>query len=54
MRRVKVKSVELLKFNKYLVTPSCNHAFVNDTSVNKLKEVPDYINCARCNPPEKP
>ena len=48
MKKVKIVGVELLRFNKYLVTPSCKHSFVNDTSVVKLKDVPDYITCMRC------
>ena len=50
MKRVKVVGIERLKFNKYIVKPSCGHSFVNDTSVTKLKEVPEYITCTRCKP----
>jgi transcription elongation factor Elf1 len=52
MKRVKVKHIQLLKFNKYLVTPTCNHSFVNDTSVTKVKDLPVYVNCVKC--PDKP
>ena len=50
MKKVKVAGIELLKFNKYLVKTSCGHNFVNDTSVVKVKDVPDYVNCSRCKP----
>jgi len=50
VKRVKVVGIELLKFNKYLVKPSCGHSFVNDTSVVKVKEVPEYMICTRCKP----
>lgn len=53
MKRVKVKHIQLLNFNKYLVTPTCNHSFVNDTSVTKVKDLPVYVNCVKCIP-EKP
>ena len=53
MKRVKVKHIQLLRFNKYLVTPTCNHSFVNDTSVTKVKDLPVYVNCVKCIP-EKP
>ena len=54
LKKVKIIGVELLKFNKYLVIPSCKHSFVNDTSVVKLKDVPDQIICDRCKSPDKP
>ena len=53
MKKAKIKNIRLLKFNKYLVIPTCGHSFVNDTSVTKVKDLPVYVNCVKCMP-EKP
>lgn len=48
MKKSKVTKLELLKFNKYLVKLSCGHWFINDTTVTKIKDMSQFINCDKC------
>lgn len=48
LKKVKIVKVELLKFNKYLVKLSCGHWYINDKTLDKIKDLTQFVNCSKC------